>query len=204
MFENIVLVVLTWFLLVGHSLAQPEFVMNCTKWPDICDNTCNALYCHNITDLLRYDPNSTTDMPNLPFRRTSADYRRENVGCGANNYCPGTMDCDEFPYASTFDGGVGCISGGFNVSQSGTTRCANRSQNRSHGATLAQFFRNMNLTRGAMFRVVVRNDAALESSTSAVCKSVHPGRNGTRMCPTDRAVYRFRDTPAASFCPSRP
>lgn len=191
------------------TLAQiPDFVLNCTLYPDVCDNTCNAVYCHGLSQILHYDAQSNTDMPNPPSMTTAAGYRRANIGCGSSNYCSGTgLDCDEFPYASTFDGGVGCIAARFtgpaaSIAQSGTTRCATPAQNRAHGAQLAAFYAAQNLASSSSFRVMF-NPANVDQAP--LCRLVRPGGAGTLAnCPDDSTgLYRFRSTPAASFCPSR-
>lgn len=210
MLKSLSLVFAATTVFVASSLAQiPNFVLNCTLYPDVCDNTCNAVYCHGLSQILHYDAQSNTDKPNPNSQVTAAGYRRANIACGGNNYCSGTgMDCDEFPYASSFDGGVGCIAARYtgpagDTAHSGTTRCANPSQNRAHGAQLAAFYAAQAIASSAQFRVMF-NPANIDQAP--LCKLVRPGGTGSTQtdCPDDSTgLYRFRSTPAASFCPSR-
>ncbi|EJD35586.1 hypothetical protein AURDEDRAFT_175315 [Auricularia subglabra TFB-10046 SS5] len=208
MVKSLLLVLPSATIFVTSALAQmPQFVLNCTLYPDVCDNTCNAVYCHGVQQILHYDPLSNSNLPNPLTGVTAAGYRRANIGCGTNNYCSGTgTDCDEYPYASTFDGGVGCIAARYtgaagDIAQSGTTRCATPAQNRAHGAQLAAFYLTHLLAPGAQFKVAF--DATIDNAP--LCAQVRPGGTGTQAnCPDDSGpLYRFRSTPAASFCPSR-
>ncbi|EJD35585.1 hypothetical protein AURDEDRAFT_130526 [Auricularia subglabra TFB-10046 SS5] len=186
MFKPLLLVPATVIFITG-SLVQaiPDFVLNCALYPDV---------------------------PNPNTQTTAAGYRRANIGCGGSNYCSGTgLDCDKFPYASTFDGGIGCIARRFTgpanaIAQSGTMRCAAPAQNRAHGAQLAAFYRAQNLQPGARFRKqrgVTFNPANVDNAP--LCRLVRPGGAGTLAnCPsTSTGLYRFRSTPASNFCPSR-
>lgn len=114
--------------ILPHVLGQvpPMFVLTCNDYPDVyvfldfdhplyvhvekrsschlprCDNHCNAITCHGMNGIhLHYD--ATSDVG-------TGDQRRTAIGCGSNNYCPSGTDCDEFPYASTYDGGLGVSS----------------------------------------------------------------------------------------------
>ncbi|KAF8883003.1 hypothetical protein BD779DRAFT_897853 [Infundibulicybe gibba] len=112
------------------------FALACDLYSDICDNYSNGVLCHGIGTTLHYDSTSS---------RGDGDKRRAAIGCGSENHCSRTgTQCDEYPYASTYDGGLGCYPGGFGgaLIQSGATRCANGTQNRLHGQALAQFYRN--------------------------------------------------------------
>ncbi|KAH8109306.1 hypothetical protein DFH11DRAFT_1548431 [Phellopilus nigrolimitatus] len=70
------------------------------------------------------------------------------VALRSSNQCTGRagVECDEYPYASTYDGGLGCYPDGYNgpdhLAQSGASRCANKHQNGLHGQKLKQFYAN--------------------------------------------------------------
>jgi len=68
-----------------------------------CDNHCNAFTCHDLNGVTLHRDETAGDTGD-------DDRRRAAIGCGSNNYCPSGTDCDEFPYASTFDGGLGVMS----------------------------------------------------------------------------------------------
>lgn len=114
-----------------------------------CDNHCNAFSCYGMAGIVLHR-DITADAGTNKERRAA-------IGCGPNNYCPSSTDCDEFPYASTYDGGLGvsvlsiagpqgmsacwdqristqCYPDGYDGSDhlqlSGTTRCGDPSQNR--------------------------------------------------------------------------
>ncbi|KAI5119317.1 hypothetical protein M0805_000547 [Coniferiporia weirii] len=125
--------------LFGTAKAQ-TFSLDCASYPDVCDTYSNVVLCHGFTgNTLHYDATSSNS--------GLGQKRRNAIGCGANNYCPTGTDCDEYPYASTFDGGLGCFPAGYTgtgpLANQGGTRCADPSQNRRHGQQLATFYRNV-------------------------------------------------------------
>ncbi|KAH8109285.1 hypothetical protein DFH11DRAFT_952761 [Phellopilus nigrolimitatus] len=110
-------------------------------YPDVCDNFSFATLCHGISNTLHYD--ATNDAG-------EGTQRRAAVGCkGSSNQCKGRagLDCDEYPYASTYDGGLGCYPDGYKgpdkLAQSGTTRCADGTQNSRHGQAIGVFYKQM-------------------------------------------------------------
>jgi hypothetical protein len=186
------------FAQVGHVLAVPPlFQLSCGDYPDICDNHCNAFYCHDMNGItLHYDATSDAG---------EGDKRRTAIGCGSNNYCPSGTDCDEFPYASTYDGGLGCYPDGYNggdqLQQSGVTRCADPTQNSRHGNALGQFYRDKNLQNGDPFFVGVPDINAVPT-VSPLCDSLQT--SGNLACPDESTGdYRYRSTPATPACPAR-
>ncbi|THH10016.1 hypothetical protein EW146_g8509 [Bondarzewia mesenterica] len=96
-------------------VSSQNFGLSCALYPDVCDTTCFAMFCGGVTGhALHYDPNSGTTMPNPSSQTTTANYRRAAIGCVNSNHCATNttgLSCDEFPYASTYDGGLG---GNFN------------------------------------------------------------------------------------------
>jgi len=178
-------------------LAQNVFVYDCTIYPDVCDNWANAHFCHGITGPLHLDSVSPDNVKNG---------RRNAVGCNTSrNYCSGTGgSCDEFPFASTFDGGLGCFPGnlpGFQniaIAQSGTTLCVVPGQNSRHGNRLGTFYRQtLNNVNGTPYLIGFLNGnmgplAPLVSANPLVCPDE-----------TSPSLFRFRSTPASINCPRR-
>ncbi|KAH8109307.1 hypothetical protein DFH11DRAFT_1548432 [Phellopilus nigrolimitatus] len=164
-------------------------------YPDVCDNYSYAVYCAGITGSLHYDATSDAG--------TGAQ-RRAAIGCtGAANQCARTgTQCDEYPYASTYDGGLGCYPGGYagqdHLKQAGTTRCANGPQNGRHGQAIGQFYSNMlHNNNGQAFLVGYQND--VRGPLGELIRT-----QGTGACPDDSTgIYRYRTTPATDSCPSR-
>ncbi|KAJ7671496.1 hypothetical protein DFH06DRAFT_1124701 [Mycena polygramma] len=166
-------------LLVTPLSAQvtvtPSFNLVCSDYPDVCDNHCNAFYCHDITSRLHYD--ATSDVG-------TGDQRRTAIGCGSGNYCPSGTDCDEFPYASTYDGGLGIVF-----------------LHKGHGNALGQFYTSAGLNNGDPF--LVNLDATVNDSP--LCKAIdNGGTPDLTKCPDESSGdYRFRTTPATPTCPAR-
>ncbi|KAH8109301.1 hypothetical protein DFH11DRAFT_1548429 [Phellopilus nigrolimitatus] len=183
--------------MVRQAAAQ-TFELVCqgnTGYPDVCDNHSFAAFCRGITGHLHYD--ATADSG-------TGDQRRAAIGCsGAANHCTGTnTQCDEYPYASTYDGGLGCYPDGYNgpdrLIQAGTTRCANGPQNGRHGQAIGQFYSNMlHNNNGQPFLVGYKNDA--RGPLGELIRT-----QGTAACPDDSTgIYRYRTTPATPACPAR-
>ncbi|KAH8109287.1 hypothetical protein DFH11DRAFT_1548415 [Phellopilus nigrolimitatus] len=164
-------------------------------YPDVCDNYSFAVSCHGITGFLHYDATSDAG---------EGDQRRAAIGCtGTANQCANTgTQCDEYPYASTYDGGLGCYPNGYDgpdqLIQSGTTRCADGTQNGRHGQAIGQFYSNMlDNTNGRPFLVGYQNDAR-----GPLGEAIRT--QGTAACPDDSTgIYRYRTTPATPSCPAR-
>ncbi|KAJ7749014.1 hypothetical protein B0H14DRAFT_2536473 [Mycena olivaceomarginata] len=182
--------------ILAQVTVTPSFDLVCGDYPDVCDNHCNAFYCHDITSRIHYD--ATSDVG-------TADQRRTAIGCGSGNYCPSGTDCDEFPYASTYDGGLGCFpdgyDGGDQLVQIGTTRCADPSQNSRHGNALGQFYTSAGLNNGDPLLVSI--DATVNDSP--LCKAIdNGGFPDLTKCPDESSGdYRSRTTPATPTCPAR-
>ncbi|KAK0541040.1 hypothetical protein OC835_000360 [Tilletia horrida] len=118
---------------VSLTVAIPSLTFNCRAYPDVCDHHVYANGCANFRFVL----------PQNGFHRDGnaddsiSSKRRRAVGCGGVTNCGDNSDCDEIPYASTYDGGLGCygVSAGYKGPQSdlynrGSHHCVNRSQNR--------------------------------------------------------------------------
>ncbi|KAL0576509.1 hypothetical protein V5O48_005484 [Marasmius crinis-equi] len=185
--------------LAGNALAQATFNLDCSRYPDVCDNHCNAFSCYGLYNVGIHRDITAAD--------TGDDNRRRAaVGCGSNNYCPAGTACDEYPYASTYDGGLGCYpdgyDGGATLIQSGNTRCVDPGQNSAHGADLGNFYTQNNINNGDAFIVAVPNQP---SGVSPLCDDLRA--NGSQACPGRPGVpegpYRQRSTPATPSCPAR-
>ncbi|KAK0536573.1 hypothetical protein OC842_001932 [Tilletia horrida] len=133
---------------VSLTVAIPSLTFNCRAYPDVCDHHVYANGCANFRFVL----------PQNGFHRDGnaddsiSSKRRRAVGCGGVTNCGDNSDCDEIPYASTYDGGLGCygVSAGYKGPQSdlynrGSHHCVNRSQNRRHGNTVKQFYADSNI-----------------------------------------------------------
>ncbi|THV00507.1 hypothetical protein K435DRAFT_794145 [Dendrothele bispora CBS 962.96] len=186
-------------ILASIALAQtppPLFQLNFANYPDVCDNHCNAFTCHDLNSVTLHRDETAGDTGDDNRRRTA-------IGCGNNNYCPSGRDCDEFPYASTFDGGLGCYPDGFtgnagDLVQSGTTRCVDPGQNSAHGSDLANFYSQFGVGNSDPFFVGVPTIMPV----SPLCDSL--ATQGTLACPDESTGdYRFRTTPATPSCPAR-
>ncbi|KAI0074932.1 hypothetical protein K474DRAFT_1676739 [Panus rudis PR-1116 ss-1] len=86
------------FAWVTIASAAETFMLDCDAYPDICDNHVNGITCNGLPTKLHYDARASIDGNNKKRRRA--------IGCGGNNYCSGKGVCDEYPYASTFEGGL--------------------------------------------------------------------------------------------------
>ncbi|KFA80958.1 hypothetical protein S40288_11547 [Stachybotrys chartarum IBT 40288] len=137
------------------------FDWDCTNAVGPCNNACFATNNGLANGVLTYDGDAD-----------NAEDRREDVGCGTWRPCGSTGygawgdSCDEYPFASTFEGGAG-----------GTLRCVPRNENSSkasflsspsrsrrpnahvfflgQGGSLSNFYRG--LAQGTQFQVVIRN-----------------------------------------------
>ncbi|KAH8109286.1 hypothetical protein DFH11DRAFT_1710049, partial [Phellopilus nigrolimitatus] len=163
-------------------------------YPDVCDTFSFASLCHGITDILHYD--ATNDSGEGTKRRAA-------IGCkGTANQCAGHtgIECDEYPYASTYDGGLGCYPGGYRgpaLAQSGATRCANGVQNGRHGQAIGQFYDTvLHHNNGQPLLVGYQNNVRGPLGQAIAA-------HGTQACPSGSGtdIYRYRSTPASTCFP---
>ncbi|RDB17090.1 hypothetical protein Hypma_001928 [Hypsizygus marmoreus] len=116
------------------------FNLNTNAYPEVTDHHCIA---------------STTERQ-----------RRHAVGCDGVTNCQSAStgrSCDEIPYASTFDGGLGCFARDWtNSGRSinslyiyGTHRCVNAGQNSAHGSALGTFYSQNNIQNFQEFNVAI-------------------------------------------------
>jgi hypothetical protein len=119
--------------------AQAVFDWDCTNALGTCNNACFATNHGLANGVLTYDADASV-----------RPQRREDAGCGSWSPCTTTGysnwgdSCDEYPFASTHEGGTGSI-----------LRCVDSSENNSQGGSLSNFYGTIN--DGDQFQVVVRN-----------------------------------------------
>jgi hypothetical protein len=200
----------------------PVFTLDCSKstgYPEACETHCFAAVCsakagandfRQVQKYLHFAENSGSVKPNQPTAQTTeADYRRNAIGCGSSTCAkdfPGSS-CDEFPYASTYDGGLGCLTSRYTgtdtIATTGITHCADLDDNTAHGRALTAFYTDKSLGNGDRFQVGFNENNIDEAPA---CKALR--KNGKAECATLLATGRFRivtKKPAKrSFCPSRP
>ncbi|KAI4121038.1 MAG: hypothetical protein LQ347_006973, partial [Umbilicaria vellea] len=113
---------LTLVSLSGTNAAPPEFTWDCTKSLATCNNYCYAAVCRGLfSGISKFTYDSDPD---------NAEDRRKDSGCDKYSYslCNPTRgvspfnrfgnSCDEFPFASTKEGGKGA-----------TLRCVDSTEN---------------------------------------------------------------------------
>ena len=110
MFNLRQLIVLVTALL---AVAQ-NFEWDCTNSLATCNNACFAVNCKGSPNSLTYDSNQANRGP----RRTASGCNR--TPCTNTHYSSFGNSCDEFPFASTTQGGAGAI-----------LRCVDSSENSS-------------------------------------------------------------------------
>jgi len=123
----------TFFLLPALAvfIRAQEFNLNCTNAPQSCNNDCYAVYVAGSQFTLNWD------MPSAAVengRRTASGCTQGNglSACGTSGIPPYNNSgdtCDEYPYASTTQGGTGAI-----------LRCVPLADNASEGGQLTNFF----------------------------------------------------------------
>ncbi|KAH8109277.1 hypothetical protein DFH11DRAFT_1548406 [Phellopilus nigrolimitatus] len=166
-------------------------------YPDVCDTFSYVNLCHGVTATLHYDATSDSG---------TDTQRRAAVGCtGSANQCNGQagVQCDEYPYASTYDGGLGCYPDGYQgqdqLALSGGTHCADSVQNQRHGQAMGQFYGTvLHYNNGQTFMLGYQNDVRGPLGEAFRV-------SGTQACPTGSGTdsYRFRSTPSTPSCPGR-
>lgn len=100
--------------LVSVVTALEIFDWDCTNSLGTCNNACFAIKCKNIPGTLTYD----SDMAARNPRRTLSGCNR--TPCTTTDYDQFGNSCDEYPFASTTEGGEGAI-----------LRCVDESENSS-------------------------------------------------------------------------
>lgn len=117
----------------------PVYATNCTAFPTICNNQCYAIF--QASKPSRLNRHAQGEERRKQNRRDAGCARQSGPGTGATrNLCcnrregdipahpPGQTSCDEYPYASTEEGGFGSI-----------IRCTVAAQNTGEGRELGKF-----------------------------------------------------------------
>lgn len=136
-FKNALLLVSAFT--IPSTLGQVTFDWDCTNSLQTCNNACYWTNCKQTGVVtLTYDPDNTGD-------------QRTDSGCSQNPcndpnvpYSQFGDSCDEFPFASTVEGGTGA-----------SLRCVPVSDQHSEGGQLTQFYAN--LASGDQYEITVKN-----------------------------------------------
>lgn len=115
------------------------FNWNCQNSLGPCQNACFATVCRAATGLLTYDANPANRGP----RRTASGCNKTPCSAGLS-YSTFGNSCDEFPFASTQEGGSGA-----------RLRCVDSTENSSEGGQLGAFYRTIN--DGDQFGMTIEN-----------------------------------------------
>lgn len=111
---------------IKGTVAQNNFDWDCTKSLGTCNNACYAIYRGKAPSQLTYDSNAA----NRPTRRTASGCNRNPCNNNALTYSRYSNSCDEYPFASTTQGGTGAI-----------LRCVDSSENSSLSTLLDSYAR---------------------------------------------------------------
>ncbi|EMD85672.1 hypothetical protein COCC4DRAFT_54290 [Bipolaris maydis ATCC 48331] len=115
-----------------------SFEWDCTNSLGTCNNACYAVNHGLASGTLTYDANKANRGP----RRTASGCNR--TPCTNTNYNQWGNSCDEYPFASTHEGGAGAI-----------LRCVVDTDNDSEGGQLGNFYKKIN--DGDQFDIFVVN-----------------------------------------------
>ncbi|QIX01592.1 hypothetical protein AMS68_007109 [Peltaster fructicola] len=120
--------------LLDFSIADEYAVeIDCTNAGGACNNDCYAAYKNKKPTTLHYLASTSSTNTN---RRLSG-CTRSPCSNSKYKYKNSGGDCDEYPYASTKEGGTGS-----------TLRCVPAGENRSEGAQLGNFYKKSNAKGG--------------------------------------------------------
>ncbi|KAF9456469.1 hypothetical protein BDZ94DRAFT_1241507 [Collybia nuda] len=186
------------------------FTFDCKKAPGVCDTHCFARSCAGIDWAhkgFHRDALASSRQPKPNSKTTSNDLRRQAIGCVNSNPCSGGSTCDELPYASTYDGGLGCVPQGFggnskDLYQQGVVHCVAGTENQVHGALLNTFYNKEKIADGALFTVGLLNEAS-----APLCQALQKNKNscpkqGDKGPPSTK-FYLARSAPDGTYCPGR-
>ncbi|KAL0945383.1 hypothetical protein HGRIS_000878 [Hohenbuehelia grisea] len=129
------------------------FTFDCEAAKGPCDTHCFARFCGDLdytTKGFHFDGTYTKSRPRKGSKGTVADYRGAAIGCGVRNPCESLgLSCDEVPYASTYDGGLGCFAQGkTGVYYSGTIHCVPVGEHAAFNKLLTTFYESARLRDG--------------------------------------------------------
>ena len=146
---------------VTLALAQ-NFDWDCTNSPGPCNNACFAINCKGSPGSLTYDSNAANRGP----RRTASGCNR--TPCTNTRYRSFGNSCDEYPFASTTQGGAGTILRCVDSPEISSTLYNNILNNQidvisftslGEGGQLGNFYKG--LPNGHKFSVVMKNYASV-------------------------------------------
>ncbi|SPO25720.1 uncharacterized protein UTRI_03085 [Ustilago trichophora] len=125
------------------SLAQAAtLTWDCTRVPNICSNDCYAIQCAGKPTTLHRDS-------------ANASINRANTACKSPNRCANnpsdSNSCDEYPYASSKEGGAGSV-----------TRCVPSTENSRQGGTLSSFYTANSIVDGDAYNVAFASTSGLQ------------------------------------------
>lgn len=116
------------------------FNWNCQNSLGTCQNACFAIVCRSSHTTLTYDANAANRGP----RRTASGCNKTPCSDAGLSYSTFGNSCDEFPFASTQEGGSGA-----------RLRCVDSTENSSEGGQLGAFYRTIN--DGDQFGIAIEN-----------------------------------------------
>ena len=124
------------------SASAATLTWDCTRIPNICSNDCYAIQCASKPTTLHRDS-------------ANASINRAETACKSPNRCANNASdsnsCDEYPYASSAEGGAGSV-----------TRCVPSTENSRQGGTLSSFYTNNGITDGDAYNVAFANTGGLQ------------------------------------------
>lgn len=145
-----------------HPTSAATLTWDCTRIPNICSNDCFAIQCASHPTTLHRDS-------------ASASTHRAATACKSPNRCANnpsdSNSCDEYPYASSQEGGAGSV-----------TRCVPATENSRQGGTLSSFYTNNAIEDGDAYNVAFAGTSGLQycggSCTNTGNELVRRGRVG--------------------------
>ncbi|EAS31585.2 uncharacterized protein CIMG_07064 [Coccidioides immitis RS] len=138
------------------SVSAKTFTWNCGNSVGTCNNYCYYAKCRSgAKRSFTYDPNKS----NARKRRVASGCSKNP--CGRKSRLPFKKfgrSCDEFPFASTKEGGKGA-----------QLRCVNPHENSSEGGQLRGFYRK--LKPGERYGITIRNYGKARYCARRTCKN---------------------------------
>lgn len=134
------------FLAVAISLGQVSYAamltLDCTTFPESCNNDCYGIFSAGLASALTWDQ-PTTSVVNQRRRGSGCTYSKtgSSVCSSSNGVAPWNQygaSCDEYPYASTSQGGMA----------GATLRCITQSDNSKEGRFLQTNLYNVPIANG--------------------------------------------------------
>ncbi|GLB44249.1 hypothetical protein LshimejAT787_1601790 [Lyophyllum shimeji] len=195
------------------------FGLDTRAYPEVTDHHCIAFYCSG----LRYFTTPTGFHRDTAGNSNTERSRRHAIGCdGVTNCRTSTTgwSCDEIPYASTFDGGLGCFASDWTRSgrsinslyNVGTHRCVNAGQNSAHGQALTTFYGRNNIQNYEEFTVGFLLNNGCPNPRSSWCarffNAVRSGRSTAALCAVATRQRSYAKLTSSAYsraprCPSR-